>query len=116
MKPRIRSSRARRHRCHSHKVAGEGTCFVAVVVPAMTFGIQQAPMHRAMDEVFGEGAHHDGGNRGADKSDHVEHAIVPWFKCWVSHKCAVLDSLDTVHQMHQSEPTKRATMLWCAGC
>src|SRR5262249_53121770 len=61
------------------EVAGEGTRFVALVVPAMTFAIQQAPMHRAMDEVFGEGAHDDGGNRGGDKSDHVEHAIVPWF-------------------------------------
>src|SRR5262252_9064649 len=56
--------------------------FVALVVPAMTFAIQQAPMHRAMDEVFRESPHHDGGNRHADKSDHVEHAIVPWLKCW----------------------------------
>src|SRR5262249_15473950 len=63
-------------------VAGEGARFVALVVPAMTFAVQQAPMHRAMDEVFGESAHHEGGNRDADKSDHVEHAIVPWLKWW----------------------------------
>src|SRR5262245_45307354 len=54
----------------------------------MTFAIQQAPMHRAMDEVFGEGAHDDGGNRGADETDHVEHAIVPWFKCWADRYCS----------------------------
>jgi hypothetical protein len=51
----------------------------------MAFAIQQAPMHRAMDEIFGEGAHHYGGNRGADKSDYVREHDCPcslWFKYW----------------------------------
>jgi len=32
---------------------------------------------RVAGNPHGEGAHHDGGKRGADKSDHIEHAVVP---------------------------------------
>ena len=51
---------------------------VARVVPAMAFGVEQPPMHRAMDEIFGECAERDRSKCGADKSHSaVEHGRHP---------------------------------------
>src|SRR5262245_12060367 len=82
----------------------------------MTFAIQQAPMHRAMDEVLGEGAHHDGSNRGADKSDHVEHAIVPWFKPRTHSNPASAQALSKLRWLEAGRTESACPMRWQDLC